>query len=42
VVRRFDAEGIGCFEVARTLHPADRFRYQLELSRALAATTTPQ
>lgn len=38
VVRRFGAEGTGCFEVARTLHPADRFRYQFELARSLAAT----
>jgi DNA-binding GntR family transcriptional regulator len=35
VVRRFDAEGTGCFEVARTLHPADQFRFQLELSQSL-------
>jgi GntR family transcriptional regulator len=37
VVRRFDAEGIGCFEVARTVHPAERFRYQLELSCSLSS-----
>jgi GntR family transcriptional regulator len=39
VVRRFDAEGTGCFEVARTVHPADRFRSQFDLARSLAATT---
>jgi DNA-binding GntR family transcriptional regulator len=38
VVRRFVADHIGCFEVARTLHPADRFRYRLDL---LDSSTAP-
>jgi GntR family transcriptional regulator len=32
VVRRYEAEGLGCFEIARTLHPSARFRYRLDLA----------
>jgi DNA-binding GntR family transcriptional regulator len=32
VVRRYEAEHIGCFQVARTLHPSSRFRYRLDLA----------
>jgi DNA-binding GntR family transcriptional regulator len=34
VVRRYSATELGCFEVARTTHPADRFRYNLTLVNA--------
>ncbi len=36
VVRRFSAVDIGLFEVSRTVHPADRFRYRQTLTN-----TTP-
>jgi GntR family transcriptional regulator len=32
VVRRYEAEGVGCFQVARTLHPSTRFSYRLDLA----------
>jgi GntR family transcriptional regulator len=32
VVRRYEAEEVGCFQVARTLHPSTRFRYRLDLA----------
>lgn len=38
VVRRYYDAHIGCFEVARTTHPADRFRYDLTLVNATSAS----
>jgi DNA-binding GntR family transcriptional regulator len=38
VVRRYIAASVGCFEVARTTHPADRFRYNLTLVNATTST----
>ena len=32
VVRRYEADAIGCFQVARTMHPSARFRYRLDLA----------
>lgn len=39
VVRRFSAPDIGLFEVARTIHPADRFRYRQTLTNTKEPTT---
>jgi DNA-binding GntR family transcriptional regulator len=34
IVRRFFAVGVGMFEVSDSLHPADRFAYELRLERS--------
>ncbi len=34
VVRRYSADEVGCFEVARAVHPAGRFRYRQTLINA--------
>lgn len=34
IVRRYVAPGVGCYEVSRSIHPAERFRYRLSLTNA--------
>lgn len=37
VIRRYEAEDTGCFVAARTVHPADRFRYRFSLTEEVAS-----